>query len=137
MERPTKQWGGPVLLPAAAAVIRIFWGQPNNHPGILGPANFILQEGLPGRTEKPMYYGWYYATLLMFQKGGEHWKKWNAAMQPYLLSKQRKGDPRQMGGSWDIEGRNPIRVGGRVLSTSLCVLSLEIYYRYLPMYQGK
>ena len=69
----------------------------------------------------------------MFQKGGQHWKTWNKAMQPFLISKQLPGDPREMGGSWNPEGGN-MRQGARVFSTTLCVLSLEVYYRYLPMY---
>jgi hypothetical protein len=31
-------------------------------------------------------------------------------------------------------GRGGIPRGGRVFSTALAALSLEVYYRYLPMY---
>ena len=124
------------LLLAAGGVIRLFWGQPLNHPGVVGPCNLLVENSLPGaRTEKygDSYYGWYYATLLMFQKGGDHWEKWNKAMQSHYLARQIQGDPRDMGGSWDPKGKF-VNEGGRVFSTSLCVLSLEVYYRYLPMY---
>ncbi len=123
------------LLTAGGGVIRVFWGQPLNHPGVVGPCNILLEESLPGKAEKVNYYEWYYATLLMFQKGGEHWDKWNKAMQSTLLTRQRRGDPRELGGSWDPDGMWPIMRGGRVFSTALCVLSLEVYYRYLPMFQ--
>ena len=123
------------LLTAAAGVIRVFWGQKLNHPGIVGPANILLAESLPGKGPND-YYTWYYATLLMFQKGGDHWRKWNAAMPPTLLGLQVQGDPREMGGSWDPQGSHYVPRGGRVFSTSLGVLSLEVYYRYLPMYSG-
>ena len=36
-------------------------------------------------------------------------------------------------GSWDSKG-NHVNTGGRVLATGLAVLSLEVYYRLLPMY---
>ena len=124
------------LLTAAGGVIRIFWGQDLNHPGIVGPCNRLI-EYLPGKVETD-YYAWYYITLLMFQKGGEHWTTWNAPMQKTLLGAQVKGDPRQMGGSWEPEnGGRAGKHGGRVMTTALAVLSLEVYYRYLPMIQGK
>ena len=122
------------LLTAAGGLIRIFWGQPVTHPGIVGPANILLEESLPGRSGRTSYYECYYATLLIFQKGGEHWKQWNVALQSTLLAEQQPGDPRQLGGSWNPDCDNIVSRGGRVFSTSLCVLSLEVYYRYLPMY---
>ena len=36
-------------------------------------------------------------------------------------------------GSWDPKGKH-VNSGGRVLATGLAVLSLEVYYRLLPMY---
>ena len=122
------------LLTAAGGVIRLFWGQSPNHPGVVGPANLLLKNHQMNQGDGIPFYMGYYATLLMFQKGGDHWKKWNAALQPFLLSRQLKGDPRDLGGSWDDDGYL-VEFGGRVFSTSLCVLSLEVYYRYLPMYQ--
>jgi len=75
-------------------------------------------------------YTWYYATLGMFQMGGEYWKKWNRAMIQALVPNQRKGGDED--GSWD-----PINTvdkhGGRVETTALGALCLEVYYRYLPM----
>ena len=34
---------------------------------------------------------------------------------------------------WDPKGKH-VNAGGRVLATGLAVLSLEVYYRLLPMY---
>ena len=125
---------------AVAMTSRVFSGVERNDSKLRGGAD-LLSASLPtwgngpdGKNQIDFYY-WYYGTLAMYQMGGDHWKKWNAAMQPYLLSKQLKGNPRELGGSWDPQGYNPMKAGGRVLSTSLSVLSLEVYYRYLPMYQ--
>jgi hypothetical protein len=73
-----------------------------------------------------MYY-WYYGAYAMYQMGGTHWKAWNSAMKKAVLESQRhEGD---MKGSWDPVGPWGY-AGGRVYSTALCVLCLEVYFRY-------
>ena len=77
------------------------------------------------------YYRWYYATLAMFQMGDTYWKKWNEALKTALCTTQQKGGCED--GSWD-----PATVvfglkGGRLLSTAMGCLSLEVYYRYAPV----
>ncbi len=76
---------------------------------------------------KVNFYYWYYGTNAMFQAGGTNWKKWNKAMKKVLLANQRKsGDEK---GSWDIKGEwSPI--GGRVYTTALSAMCLQVYYRY-------
>ena len=74
-------------------------------------------------------YFWYYATLALFRVGGEPWREWNEAMKASLLPSQGPD------GSWQ-----PISIyareyagdsdGDRSYSTAMCVLSLEVYYRY-------
>lgn len=95
-------------------------------------AEFIVQE-LPGAGEVNLYY-WYYATLSMYQLQDEHWERWNEALQKSLLASQHKaGD---QAGSWDndtVWGS----YGGRVYTTALSTLCLEVYYRYLPIYAAR
>lgn len=77
-------------------------------------------------------YFWYQATLAMFRVGGNVWRRWNAALQETLLPAQDDD------GSW-----RPIDVyaryarddeSDRAYTTALCVLCLEVYYRYdLPL----
>ncbi|MCA9316355.1 MAG: hypothetical protein KDB73_12785 [Planctomycetes bacterium] len=76
-----------------------------------------------------MYY-WYYATLAMFQVGGKNWDKWKAAMEKAMVETQRKDtDYCQYKGSWDPIGPwGPD--GGRVYSTAILALCLEVFYRY-------
>jgi hypothetical protein len=86
-------------------------------------------EHLPNKWPGNLYY-WYYGTLCMFQKGGDHWKSWNEPMKQILPEKQRKdGD---FDGSWDVfyDFNGGHIYGGRVMSTSLGALCLEVYYRY-------
>jgi hypothetical protein len=79
-----------------------------------------------------MYYT-YYTTLLMFQMGGDHWKKWNEGMKKMLLDNQRKdGD---FDGSWDALSPWE-KKAGRAYTTALGCLSLEVYYRYMKLEGG-
>ena len=76
-----------------------------------------------------MYY-WYYGTFAMNQWGGRHWKDWEKALGNALLPNQRreaKGD--NFYGSWDPVGPWGDD-GGRVYSTAICTLMLQVYYRY-------
>ena len=76
-----------------------------------------------------MYY-WYYATLAMFQVGGEPWKKWETAMKSGIVDRQRRdGDFCAYRGSWDpLDPWGPD--GGRVYSTACMALCLEVWSRY-------
>ena len=38
-------------------------------------------------------------------------------------------------GSWDPKDEGPCKGGGRILTTSLSLLSLQVYYRHMPLYQ--
>ncbi len=73
-------------------------------------------------------YFWYYATLACFMQGGDAWKLWNQSLIR-LLPRAQSPD-----GSW-----KPIDVYAeyagdsnrdRAYTTAMCILSLEVYYRY-------
>jgi hypothetical protein len=124
-------------------VCRQFMGSQNSDPFVVGGAEYLIQfppVWVPGddREGKRDFYHIYYGTLAMFQQGGESWSKWNAALKPVLLDHQRKGGPldgsaADVDGSWDPWGHSG-GCGGRVFQTAVGALSLEVYYRYLPMY---
>jgi hypothetical protein len=90
-----------------------------------------LMQHLPSRTSMNYYY-WYYGTLATFQYGGEPWKRWNEEVRDLLVSEQL---PRgRFAGSWEPRGEwGPY--GGRVYTTAIAALCLEVYYRYLPLYK--
>jgi hypothetical protein len=91
-----------------------------------------LSRTLPNLSQPDEYY-WYYGTLAMYQYGGEPWDRWNVAMRETLLKLQRRGG--ELDGSWDPSGPWG-SVGGRVYSTTVGVLCLEVYYRFLPLYRA-
>lgn len=113
---------------AEALACRQFLGTMPDAPAALEASQRLLTE-LPGQGGDNYYY-WYYGTLAMHQMGGEYWTTWNRALQTRLLSTQTPDG--RFAGSW-----NPDSIwggyGGRIYSTALATLSLEVYYRYLPM----
>jgi hypothetical protein len=124
---PKKGQGG-LAVTAAAALCRMMIGGANgDDPGVLGPCNLIKNKHIPKAYPFNMYYG-YYATLLMFQKGGEHWKAWNEAIKKILPDAQAKGGDDD--GSWAPDANT---AECRVMSTALCTLCLEVYYRYAQL----
>ncbi|HRV80427.1 MAG TPA: terpene cyclase/mutase family protein, partial [Planctomycetota bacterium] len=109
---------------------RVFLGQTPDKNPIMTKHGDLLLRTLPEWDEKghkvDMYY-WYYGTYAMYQLGGEHWKKWKAAMEKAIIPHQRQdGDYK---GSWDPVGPWGYQ-GGRVYSTAAMVLTLEVFYRY-------
>lgn len=95
---------------------------------------FMDKGGVPdgwGEEKTDLYY-WYYGTLCTFQQKGDAWKQWNEAMKKTLCDNQRMGGDED--GSWDPVGSYS-KEWGRVGQTSLSILCLEVYYRYLPMYK--
>src|SRR5690606_20895936 len=85
---------------------------------------------------KDAYYN-YYATQVVFQyTGGEGplWDRWNKKMRDTLVgSRDVKGHAR---GSWAPQGGDHGRAkGGRLYATALNCMTLEVYYRVLPIYQ--
>ena len=81
-------------------------------------------------------YYWYYATQVMRHAGGEDWERWNAILHPLLVDTQEQnGD---LAGSWHPYLPVPDRwgpAGGRIYVTTMNLLSLEVDYRLLPLYE--
>ncbi|HWB11824.1 MAG TPA: prenyltransferase/squalene oxidase repeat-containing protein [Pirellulales bacterium] len=95
----------------------------------------LLMHNLPTLQTRNGYY-WYYATQVMHNLPGPQWDTWNRQMRRLLIENQAKEGCAQ--GSWDPS--RPMRdpwddVGGRLMTTSLSCLTLEVYYRYLPLYK--
>ncbi|MDF1700352.1 MAG: terpene cyclase/mutase family protein [Planctomycetota bacterium] len=83
-----------------------------------------------------MYY-WYYGTLAMFQVGGAPWKTWRTAMDKAMVQSQRQDtDACLYKGSWDPIGPWGAD-GGRVYSTALMAMCLEVYFRYPKVFGGR
>jgi hypothetical protein len=115
---------------AEALVCWQFLGLPREHPACNEAGNYLLGE-LPGQDVKPNDYYWYYATLAMYQLQGEYWRRWNEAMHTVIVQRQVEDGP--LAGSWNTDTLWG-GYGGRVYTTAIAALTLEVYYRYLPLY---
>jgi len=117
-----------VAMTAEAAFCRLLLGLDPAHPAVLEATAFLEASEIDVQPFNA--YTWYYATLAMFHAGGPRWPRWNDRLQRTLLPLQRHGG--EADGSWDPD---PVwgGHGGRVYTTALSVLSLEVYYRYMPM----
>jgi hypothetical protein len=128
--------GGPATT-AAGLLNRLYlgWG-PRNAEMIQG-CDYLMDTSLPPaewkKGQPANIYTWYYAAQVMHHMGGEYWQKWNPRMRDYLIKSQDREGHKL--GSWDPTGDAWGNRGGRLYTTSLSVLTLEVYYRHLPLYR--
>ena len=82
-------------------------------------------------------YSWYYSTQACLMVGGAPWKKWNGWFQDQLIKNQSPDGswpPMPAGGQGDLQ-KAPAGAGP-FYRTTLCILMLEVYYRYSPSLKG-
>ncbi|HEV3164190.1 MAG TPA: prenyltransferase/squalene oxidase repeat-containing protein [Isosphaeraceae bacterium] len=116
---------------AEAWVCRQLLGHGRPGPASTEAAEFLLAHG-PHRGPFNLYY-WYYGTLAMYQGGGSAWTRWNDQVRDQLVRRQCSGG--HPAGSWDPDDDGTYGArGGRIYSTALATLTLEVYYRYLRFY---
>ena len=85
------------------------------------------------RLKNNMYYN-YYATQVMHHYGGSEWRRWNEVLREYLIASQAtKGHET---GSWFLDGSDHgAPAGGRLYCTAMATMTLEVYYRSMPLYR--
>jgi len=96
-----------------------------------------LMANLPDNKTRNLYY-WYYATQVLHNVPGPEWDVWNRRMRRALIETQVQEGCAQ--GSWNVTQQGVTasdytQSGGRIMSTSLACLTLEVYYRFLPLYK--
>ena len=148
------------VMTAEALLARQYLGWPREHPSLAKGAGQVARD-LLSNNDRNIYY-WYYGTQLLhnmhtgsldnekkddskdkeelsdIQKmHNENWRVWNIRVRDGLIRMQAQGNGCDRG-SWDPYYPSPDRWGqraGRLYLTALSVLTLEVYYRYLPLYR--
>ncbi|TWT35597.1 hypothetical protein KOR34_04900 [Posidoniimonas corsicana] len=118
---------------AEALLCRQYEGWPRNDQRMLEGVDYLLEELPEWDNRKRNIYYWYYATQVCHNMGGKPWRKWNDAMREVLPGNQEQEGPEV--GSWSPRGDRYGSVGGRLYVTCLSLCTLEVYYRYLPIYE--
>lgn len=105
---------------------------PREHRGI----EFLSVTGL-SRTE--LEYD-YFATQILRHHNGAEWKPWWNNLRDWLTQDQAKSshvEGTKSGhaeGSWNFEVDRLNTPGGRLYSTAMAIMLLEVYYRHQPIY---
>jgi len=115
---------------AEAWVCRQFQGVGGPGASSSEAAAYLLQHE-SDKGDSNFYY-WYYGTLAMYQHGGQPWTRWNGRIRDRVVKLQRSSG--HQSGSWDPDDSMYGAKGGRIYCTTLAALTLEVYYRYLRLY---
>jgi hypothetical protein len=128
---PGRDWG-----PTAIGVLcQQFMGH-GDDKRIKKALDYLKEHKADWEKTKSAYvlYGWYYETQAMFQGGGSYWEYWNSQIRDTMVQSQSDDGhwalPPQS--EWELKS---VGNDSPVYSTSLGCLILEVYYRYLPIYQ--
>jgi len=120
----------PDRLPTPTAVgllSRMYYGWPQEDARLATGVKY-LENLKPSRTD--MYFN-YYATQVMHHYEGAGWDAWNGELRDRLVATQsRRGHEH---GSWYFNDKHG-KSGGRLYTTAMCVMILEVYYRHMPLY---
>ena len=119
--------GAGLAMTASGALSMQFCGY-GNDPSVAAALKTV-KASRPAPGSGADYYYIYYATQAMFQKGGVDWQYWNSSCRDYLVELQDKD------GGWPLGLATGEAAAGRYYSTALSVLTLEVYYRYLQLYE--
>jgi len=119
---------GTAATTAIGLLCRMVNGWPRDHqPLTRGAAKLAGQ-----RPERNNMYFNYYASQVLHHMGGPHWEKWNPKMREYLI-KTQAAEGHEVG-SWYFAEQHS-SPGGRLYATAMATMTLEVYYRYMPLYK--
>ncbi len=122
----------PNLSPTCTAIgmlMRLFRGMTHTDPQIIEGTNYLEKRG-PAAND--IYFN-YYASLALFHVGGATWEDWHPRIREQLVNTQSQRG--HEAGSWYFENTYG-QQGGRLYTTAMAAMTLEVYYRFAPLYQN-
>jgi hypothetical protein len=122
---------GSLAMTATGLTMNLLLGRPSGDPEIRGgfrilaanPPAWPPRGSPPDGGAGPDLYYWYFGTLAAANRRGSDWGSWRRALGTALLSNQESTG--EAAGSWPPVGPWEA-IGGRVLSTALGTLGLEL-----------
>ena len=115
---------------AVALVGRLLCGQAPDHEPVRRGLDLIGRKPPAwddrGSIDFPY---WFFGTQASFRAGGEFWRRWSGALDGAVRDTQRHDADTCASGSWDPADAWGLE-GGRVYSTAINALTLEIHQRY-------
>jgi len=114
---------------AVGLLCRMYLGWKKDNPALQRGVLRLAKRG----PSNDLYFN-YYATQILHHMEGDVWVAWNTKMRDLLVKSQQKNG--HAAGSWFEEfdkGHGPEQ-GGRLYTTSMATMILEVYYRHLPIY---
>lgn len=91
----------------------------------------VVRLGRVSPSDKDVYFN-YYTSQVLHHVGGASWKRWNPRMREYLIAAQATDGHER--GSWYFSEPHS-STGGRLYTTAMATMTLEVYYRYMPLYK--
>jgi hypothetical protein len=122
---------GPGKQPGTTAMgllLRMYRGWFRTDPRLLEGMNYLEKAGV---STTDVYFN-FYATQVFFHQAGAAWTGWNNEVRDFLIKRQEQSGHEE--GSWSMQDSFS-KVGGRLYCTCLSILTLEVYYRYPPMFR--
>ncbi len=111
-----------------------YLGAPREDPAIVEGIDYLMKHlPNPNSRTRDSYY-WYYATQVVHNFQGPEWDRWNRLMRRIWVETQIRDRKTCAFGSWDPSNDRFGKHGGRHFVTTVGLLTLEVYYRYLPLY---
>jgi hypothetical protein len=121
---------------AVGLLCRLQTGWKVDNPGLVKGVKTLCQ--LPPSPEMKDIYYYYYATQVIRRRGGADWQSWNEKMRDLLIDSQDQGKNAahtDQKGSWSSDRGALGNHLGRLGTTALSLLILEVYYRHLDQSQ--
>ena len=119
---------------AAGLLTRQYLGCRKDDPELVAGCQYLAQNLPPeNATTLGQIYYYHYATQVLHHMEGPEFDLWNYRIREHLIRTQQKEGCKA--GSWNPEGTDWGNRGGRLYATGLAIMTLQVYYRHLPLYR--
>jgi hypothetical protein len=112
---------------AIGLLARMYYGWHRDDPRLARGVGYLVATG-PSPTD--VYFN-YYGSQVLHHYQGSDWERWNERLREHLIATQEKEGHER--GSWYFPDRHG-SIAGRLYTTAMGVMTLEVYYRHMPLY---